>query len=139
MNIQISWLLLIFAIVVAGIAQIRVSSAFHKFSGVRTRRGLTGAEVAEEILANAGIHDVEVRRTDSFLGDHYDPSKKVLCLSPGVYDSDSVAAVGVAAHECRHAVPHQHNYQAPQARMLVVPATMFASQLLPLAILGGLW
>jgi len=134
-----TWLLLMFAMVVAVIAQIRVSSAFNKFSRVRTRRGLTGAEVAQEILNNAGIHDVAIRRTESMLGDHYDPSKKVLCLSPGVYDSDSVAAVGVAAHECGHAVQHQQKYAPLKARMAVVPATMFASQLLPLVMIGGFW
>ncbi|HUK82155.1 MAG TPA: zinc metallopeptidase [Verrucomicrobiae bacterium] len=139
LNPQIAWLLIISAMVVAVIAQVRVSSAFKKFSRVRTRRGLTGAEVAEGILADAGIHDVEVVRTESFLGDHYDPTKKVLCLSPGVYDSDSVAAVGIAAHECGHAVQHAQAYAPLKARMAVVPATMFASNLLPLVIIGGLW
>jgi Zn-dependent membrane protease YugP len=134
-----TWLLLMFAMVVAVIAQIRVSSAFNRFSKVRTRRGLTGAEVAQEILNGAGIHDVEIRRTESFLGDHYDPSKKVLCLSPNVYDSESVAAVGVAAHEAGHAIQHQHEYAPLKARMAVVPATMFASQLLPLVMIGGFW
>ena len=128
-----------FAMVVAVIAQIRVSSAFNKFSKVRTRRGLTGAEIAQEILDGAGIHDVQVLRTQSFLGDHYDPTKKVLCLSPGVYDSESVAAVGIAAHECGHAVQHAQAYAPLKARMAVVPATMFASQLLPLVIIGGFW
>ena len=139
MNIQFTWLLLMFAMVVAVIAQIRVSSAFNKFSKVRTRRGLTGAEVAQEILANAGIHDVEVVRTESFLGDHYDPSKKQLCLSPGVFDSESVAAVGIAAHESGHAIQHQHAYAPLKVRMAVVPATMFASRLLPIAVIGGLY
>jgi Zn-dependent membrane protease YugP len=139
MTTQFTWLLLMFAMVVAVIAQIRVSSAFNKFSRVRTRRGLTGAEVAQEILSNAGIRDVEIERTNSLLGDHYDPSKRVLCLSPGVYDSDSVAAVGIAAHECGHAVQHQHEYAPLKARMAVVPATMFASQLLPLVMIGGFW
>ncbi len=138
-TLEQTWVLLIFAMAVAVIAQIRVSSAYNKFSRVRTRRGLTGAEVAHEILQSAGIDDVEVRRTESFLGDHYDPSKKVLCLSPGVYDSDSVAAVGIAAHECGHAVQHAQAYAPLKARMAVVPATMFASQLLPLVIIGGFW
>ena len=139
MNTQITWLLLMFAMVVAVIAQIRVSSAFNKFSKIRTRRGLTGAEVAQEILDNAGIHDVQIQRIQSMLGDHYDPSKKVLCLSPGVYDSDSVAAVGIAAHESGHAIQHQHAYAPLKVRMAVVPATMFASQLLPLVMIGGFW
>jgi uncharacterized protein len=139
MTIQTTWVLLMFAMVVAVIAQICVSSAFNKFSKVRTRRGLTGAEIAQEILDGAGIHDVRVLRTQSFLGDHYDPSKKVLCLSPGVYDSESVAAVGIAAHECGHAIQHQHAYLPLKARMAVVPATMFASRLLPIAVIGGMY
>jgi Zn-dependent membrane protease YugP len=139
MTTQVTWMLLMFAMVVAVIAQIRVSSAFNKFSRVRTRRGLTGAEIAQEILYSAGIRDVAIERTNSMLGDHYDPSKKRLCLSPGVYDSDSVAAVGIAAHECGHAVQHQHGYAPLKARMAVVPATMFASQLLPLVMIGGFW
>jgi Zn-dependent membrane protease YugP len=130
-------ILLMFAIVVGVIAQIRVKSAFNKYSGVRTTRGLTGASVAKQILIDAGIGDVEVQRTESFLGDHYDPSKKVLCLSPGVYDSDSVAAVGVAAHECGHAVQHQQAYAPLKARMAVVPVSMLASRLLPFIMIGG--
>ena len=139
MTIQMTWLLLIIAMVIALVAQFRVSSAFNRFSKVRTRRGLTGAEVAQEILSNAGIDDVQVLRTESFLGDHYDPSKKQLCLSPGVFDSESVAAVGIAAHESGHAIQDQHAYMPLKARMAVVPATMFASRLLPIAIIGGLY
>ncbi len=134
---QVTMLLTLLAVVVAVIAQIRVKSAFTKFSRVRTRRGLTGAEVAHQVLADAGIHDVEVARTESFLGDHYDPNKKRLCLSPAVYDSASVAAAGISAHECGHAIQHQHAYAPLKARMAVVPMTMFASQLLPLVIIGG--
>lgn len=136
---QVTMLLILFATVVAVIAQVRVSSAFGKFSRVRTRRGLTGAEVAQEILTDAGIQDVTVERIDSFLGDHYDPSKKRLCLSPGVYDSESVSAVGIAAHECGHAIQHQHGYAPLKARMAVVPVTMVASKMLPFIVIGGFW
>jgi len=136
---SITWLLIIGATVIAIIAQIRVSSAFKRFSRVRTLRGLTGAEVATLILRDAGIGDVQVRRTESWLGDHYDPSKKVLCLSPGVYDSESVAAVGIAAHECGHAIQHKNAYWPLQVRMTVVPVTMIASQLLPIVVIGGFW
>lgn len=139
LNPQITFLLIIVAVVVAVIAQIRVSSAFNRYSRVRTRRGITGAEVARAILDEAGIHDVEVTRTESWLGDHYDPTKKRLCLSPGVYDSESVAAVGIAAHEAGHAIQHQQAYAPLQLRMSVVPATMVASQLLPLVVIGGFW
>ena len=132
-------MLVIFAAIVAVIAQVRVTSVVNRFSRVRTRRGVTGAEVAQEILNDAGIHDVEITRAQSFLGDHYDPTKKQLCLSPGVYDSDSVAAVGIAAHETGHAIQHAQAYAPLKARMAIVPATMFASQLLPLVVIGGIW
>jgi len=132
------WLLLLVLILVPGIvAQALVHSALRKYSQVRARSGRTGAEAASEILQDAGIHDVEIERTQSFLGDHYDPRTKTLALSPAVYDSDSVAAVGIAAHETGHAIQHQHAYAPLQARMAIVPVTMFTSQLLPLVMIGG--
>ena len=103
LNPGIMWLLIIFAMVVGLIAQWRVTSVFKKYSQVPTQRGRTGAEVADEILRSAGIDDVQIDRVDSFLGDHYDPTKTVLCLSPGVYDSCSIEATGIAAPECGHA------------------------------------
>ncbi len=132
-----TFILIIFATVVAVVAQVRVSSAFKKYSRVRTRRGMTGAEVAAHLLEDAGIHDVQVARTETYLGDHYDPAKKRLCLSPGVYDSESVAAAGIAAHECGHAIQHAVGYAPLKARMAVVPLTMVASQLLPFIVFGG--
>jgi len=132
-----TFVLIIFATVVAVVAQVRVSSAFNRYSRVRTRRGMTGAEVAAHLLEDAGIHDVEVARTETYLGDHYDPARKRLCLSPGVYDSESVAAAGIAAHECGHAIQHAVGYAPLKARMAVVPLTMVASQLLPFIVLGG--
>jgi Zn-dependent membrane protease YugP len=136
-NPTFTYILIIAASVVAIIAQFRVSGAFNRFSRVRTRRGMTGAEVAQEILDGAGISDVQIARTESWLGDHYDPSKKKLCLSPGVFDSESVAAVGIAAHECGHAIQHQQAYAPLKLRMAVVPVTQIASQLLPFIVLGG--
>jgi Zn-dependent membrane protease YugP len=132
-----TFILIIFATVVAVVAQVRVSSAFNKYSRVRTRRGMTGAEVAAHLLEDAGIHDVQIARTETYLGDHYDPARKRLCLSPGVYDSESVAAAGIAAHECGHAIQHAVGYAPLKARMAVVPVTMVASQLLPFIVLGG--
>ena len=132
------WLLLFVLILVPGIvAQIRVSAALKKYSQVRARSGRTGAEAAAQIMADAGIHDVKIERTDSFLGDHYDPRTKTLALSPQVYDGESVAALGIAAHETGHAIQHQHAYAPLQARMAIVPVTMFTSQLLPLVMIGG--
>jgi Zn-dependent membrane protease YugP len=132
------WLLLLVLILVPGIvAQVRVSGALKRYSQVRARSGRTGAEAAAEIMADAGIHDVQIERTDSFLGDHYDPRTKTLALSPQVYDGESVAALGIAAHETGHAIQHQHAYAPLQARMAIVPMTMFSSQLLPLVMIGG--
>ena len=136
-NPGIMWLLIIFAMVVGLIAQWRVTSVFKKYSQVPTQRGRTGAEVAAEILRSVGIDDVQIDRVDSFLGDHYDPTKKVLCLSPGVYDSSSIAATGIAAHECGHAIQHQQAYLPLKARMTVVPVTMLASKMLPFIMIGG--
>jgi uncharacterized protein len=130
-------LLLVLILVPGFIAQLLVKGAFKKYSRVRARSGRTGAEAAEEILRDAGIHDVDVIETQSFLGDHYDPKKRVLVLSPGVYRSESVAALGIAAHEAGHAIQHQHAYWPLQARMAVVPATMAVSQMLPLVMIGG--
>lgn len=119
------------------VAQMRVQAAMKKYSRVPARSGRTGAQAASEILDDAGIHDVQIERTQSFLGDHYDPRTKTLVLSPAVYDSNSVAALGIAAHETGHAIQHQHAYAPLQARMAIVPVTMFTSQLLPLVMIGG--
>jgi uncharacterized protein len=134
------WILLLVLIFVPGImAQLAVSSALSKYSRVRARAGVTGAQAAAQIMADAGIHDVQIERIDSFLGDHYDPRTKTLALSPAVYDGTSVAALGIAAHETGHAIQHQHAYAPLQVRMAVVPSTMFVSQLMPLIIIGGFW
>jgi Zn-dependent membrane protease YugP len=134
------WYLLLFLILVPGIiAQISVRAALNKYSRVPARSGRSGAEAAAELMDDAGIHDVQITRTDSFLGDHYDPRTKTLALSPAVYDGRSVAALGIAAHETGHAIQHQHFYAPLQVRMAVVPTTMFVSQLMPLIIIGGFW
>ena len=138
-NTPLGWLLLALIFVPGIIAQILVRSAIRKYSQVRTRAGRTGAQAAAEILRDAGITDVAIQETDSFLGDHYDPTKKTLALSPDVYRSNSVSAVGIAAHEAGHALQHQQAYAPLQARMTVVPVTMFASQLMPLVVIGGFW
>ncbi|MGD1020173.1 MAG: zinc metallopeptidase [Verrucomicrobiia bacterium] len=138
MTINEIYLLLFALILVPGIlAQILVRGALKKYSQVRAHSGRTGAEAAAEIMADAGIHDVQIERTNSFLGDHYDPRRKTLALSPDVYDGESVAALGIAAHETGHAIQHQHAYAPLQARMAIVPVTMFTSQLLPLVMIGG--
>jgi Zn-dependent membrane protease YugP len=133
------WLLYIGVPLIIGIwAQIRVSRAFSRWSKVRASSNITGAECAREILQAAQIHDVEVVETNGFLGDHYDPTKKVLCLSSSVYNTPSVASLGIAAHETGHAIQHAKAYAPLKARMAVVPLTMVASQMLPFVIFGGI-
>jgi Zn-dependent membrane protease YugP len=134
------WLLYIGVPLIIGLwAQIRVSSAFAKWGKVRASSNITGAECAREILQAAQIHDVDVLQVDGFLGDHYDPTSKKLYLSSNVYNTPSVAAVGIAAHETGHAIQHAKAYAPLKARMAIVPVTMIASQMLPFIIIGGLW
>src|SRR5260370_33271345 len=131
------WLLYIGVPLIIGIwAQIRVSSAFRKWGEVRASSNITGAECAREILEAAQIHDVDVVETNDFLGDHYDPTSKKLCLSSNVYNTPSVAALGIAAHETGHAIQHAKAYAPLKARMAIVPVTMVASQMLPFIIIG---
>jgi Zn-dependent membrane protease YugP len=135
-----NWLLYIGVPLIIGLwAQIRVSSAFSKWSKVRASSNITGAETAREILQAAQIHDVDVVETNGFLGDHYDPTSKRLCLSSNVYNTPSVAALGIAAHETGHAIQHAKSYAPLKARMAIVPVTMVASQMLPFVIFGGLF
>lgn len=133
-----SYLFLIIIPMLLGLwAQFRVKSAFSKWSQYGASSGVTGAEAAEAVLRNAGITDVTVEPIETMLGDHYDPTHKRLCLSPGVYQSNSVAALGIAAHEAGHAIQHARSYGPLGIRMALVPITMFASQALPFIIMGG--
>ena len=135
-----NWLLYIGVPLIIGIwAQIRVSSAFGRWSKVRASGNITGAECAREILQAAQIGDVDVVETNDFLGDHYDPTKNQLHLSSNVYNTPSVAALGIAAHESGHAIQHARAYALLKARMAIVPVTMIASQMLPFIIIGGLF
>jgi Zn-dependent membrane protease YugP len=134
------WLLYIGVPLILGIwAQIRVSSAFKRWGKVRASSNITGAECAREILQAAQIHDVDVVQVDGFLGDHYDPTSKKLCLSSNVYNTPSVAALGIAAHETGHAIQHAKAYAPLKARMAIVPVTQIASQILPFVIFGGIF
>lgn len=132
------WISLIIVPMILGLwAQARVKGAFGKWSRVAASSGITGAQAAREILTAAQISDVEVLEINDMLGDHYDPTRKRLCLSTGVYDSASVAALGIAAHECGHAIQHAKSYAPLKWRAAVVPLTQFASQILPFVIMGG--
>lgn len=129
--------LLIIPLLLGLYAQMKVSSAFRKYKDISASSGITGSQAAREILHAAKIHDVEVREINDMLGDHYDPVHRRLCLSSDVYNTSSIAALGIAAHEAGHAIQHSRAYSPLKWRMAIVPATQFASQILPLVIIGG--
>lgn len=110
-------------------ASFRVKAAFNKYSAVPSMRGLTGAQAAAELLRGAGISDVQIVRHQGTLTDHYNPMTKTLALSEPVYDSTSVAAVGVATHEAGHAIQHAHSYGPLWLRSLLVPTANIGSSL----------
>ncbi len=125
------------AIIIAMIAQSRVTSTFSKYSKVINHRGITGAQVAQKILDLYGIYDVAIERVSGNLTDHFDPRTKVIRLSDGVYSSTSVAALGVAAHETGHAIQHNKGYLPIKMRNAVLPVANLGSTLaFPLVILG---
>ncbi len=119
-------------------AQMRVNSTYSKYAKVRSRTGMTGAQAAQKILGMSGIFDVRIEHVGGRLTDHYDPAHKVLRLSDAVYGSTSIAAIGVAAHECGHAVQHQREYGPLKIRSALVPAANIGSRAgIPLIILGA--
>ncbi len=103
-------LVLLPGILISGAASLMVRSAFNRYSGVRSIKGRTGAQAAQQLLDNAGIHDVRIIPARGFLSDHYNPKTKELALSEPVYRSLSVAAIGVATHEAGHAIQHANGY-----------------------------
>ncbi|AMY04760.1 zinc metallopeptidase [Staphylococcus condimenti] len=119
-------------------AQHKVKSTYEKYSQVRSTSGKTGREVAEEILNANGINDVEVLEGEGFLSDHYDPSKKVIRLSPANYSRPSVAATAVAAHEVGHAIQHQQGYFFLRFRNALFPLANIGSNLSYLLIMAGI-
>ena len=131
------WILIGPPMLLALFAQFKVQATFARYSRVATQKGITGAQAAQRILADAGIDDVKVEEVGGWLSDHYDPRSRTLRLSPGVYHSRSVAAVGVAAHEVGHAIQHAQGYAAMKLRTFMVPAASIGSWLaIPLIFIG---
>ncbi|KZL94430.1 zinc metallopeptidase [Clostridium magnum] len=122
-----SFIILIPAMIVAAWAQFKVSSTFNKYSKYGSRNGYTGAQVARMLLDSNGLYDVPVEVVPGRLTDHYDPSKRVMRLSQEVYYGNSVASIGVAAHETGHAIQHKERYTALIVRNSIVPAVNFGS------------
>ncbi len=132
-----TYILVLIGAILCIAASSMVNSTYRKYAKVRARGGMTGAEAAQRILQMSGIHDVQIQHVQGELTDHYDPSKKVLRLSDAVYDSRSVAAIGVAAHECGHALQHKEGYLPLKLRSALVPAANIGSKLgLPIVLLG---
>ncbi len=130
-------IILIPALIFSLIAQLMVKGAFSKYSGVRNSRGYTGADAARAILDRNGLSYIRIEHINGELTDHYDPSANVIRLSDSVYNNDSVAAVGVAAHEAGHAVQYAEGYGPIKVRSAIIPITQFGSNLsTPLVILG---
>ena len=132
-----TYILIIIAAIISLIAQWRVNSAFSKYSRVASMSGMTGAQAARMILQSNGINDVSVQRISGKLTDHYNPSTKVLNISESVYGSTSVAAIGVAAHECGHAIQHARGYFPLSLRTALVPVANIGSQLSWVFIIVG--
>ncbi len=117
----------------------RVKSNFKKYSKVRSSRGITGAEAAAELLRTASIDDVKIVRTAGKLSDHYNPINKTLALSESVYDSSSIAAIGVATHEAGHAIQHAKHYGPLWVRSMLVPTANIGSSIGYFVMLIGLF
>ena len=133
-------LYLLFAVpglIIAGLASFYVQSTFSEYSHFRASSGMTGAQAAAQMLHSAGIYDVRIERVEGFLSDHYDPSSRTLRLSPGVYDSDSLSAIGVACHEAGHALQDAASYAPLGLRRALVPVTNISSWLSYIVIILG--
>lgn len=131
------WIILMPAFLIALLAQLNVSSTFNRYSRVASRRGLTGAQAAEEVLRAHGVYGVRITRVSGKLTDHYDPRTNTIRLSDAVYGSTSIASVGVAAHEAGHAVQYAQEYGPIKVRGAIIPVCNFSSQISILLIILG--
>lgn len=132
-----TYIFIIIGAVLCLLASAKVNTTFNHYQRVRSNSGMTGAEAAQRILNSQGIYHVSVEHIRGNLTDHYDPRTKVLRLSDSVYHSTSVAAIGVAAHECGHAIQDEKEYAPLKIRGALVPAANFGSQICWLFIIGG--
>lgn len=127
-------------IILALVATAKTKSTFKKYSRVAAGSGMTGAQAAQQLLHAQGVDNVDIEMTRGFLGDHYDPRSRTLRLSPDVYRSNSLSAVGVACHEAGHALQHANAYAPLHMRTALVPVTQFGSNAaLPVIIIGFLF
>lgn len=133
----VSGIIMIPVLIFASICQLKVRSNYKKYGRIRNARNMTGAEAAYQLLQMNGISDVRIKRITGNLTDHYNPKTKEICLSEGVFNSNSIAAVGIACHEAGHACQHAQGYFPLKIRNFVIPVTRFGSSLgIPLVLLG---
>lgn len=132
------WIIFIALTIISMIVSGNVKRKFKKYSEIRTEGGLTGREVAERMLADHDIRNVQVNMVQGTLTDHYNPANRTLNLSPAVYNGTSVAAAAVAAHECGHAVQHAEAYSWLGLRTALVPVVNFSNKFVSWVLLGGL-
>lgn len=135
--IGMQWIIFIGVAVVSWLVQMNLQSKFKKYSKIPTGNGMTGADVALKMLHDNGIYDVTVTHTPGHLTDHYNPANKTVNLSESVYNSNSIMAAAVAAHECGHAVQHARAYAPLTMRSKLVPVVSFASNIMTWVLLGG--
>lgn len=140
MGIDSTYILVVIGMVICLLASNKMNSTYRKYARVQSYSGVSAREVAEQILRREGIYDVRVDRISGDLTDHYDPKNKVLRLSDATYSSTSVAAIGVAAHECGHAIQHARGYAPLSFRSILVPIANFGTGIAwPLILLGLLF
>ena len=133
------WILFICIALISYWVQSNLQSKFDKYSRMALSNGMTGREIAEKMLRDNGIYDVRVTSTPGMLTDHYNPANKTVNLSEGVYNTCSVAAAAVAAHECGHAVQHARAYAPLQMRSALVPVVQFSSSIVQWVLLAGMF
>lgn len=132
------WIILLPAMLISAVAQWKVSSAFRQYSKIRSSRGYTGAQAAEAVLRAHGVNDVRIERVSGRLTDHFDPRSNTIRLSDSVYNANSVAAIGVAAHEAGHAVQYAMDYAPIKLRNAIIPVCNLGSQFSMIFIVLGL-
>ena len=133
------WIIFIGISAVSWLVQMNLQNKFKKYSKIPTGNGMTGADVALKMLHDNGIYDVTVTHTPGHLTDHYNPANKTVNLSEGVYESNSIMAAAVAAHECGHAVQHARAYAPLQMRSALVPVVQFSSSIVQWVLLAGMF
>ena len=132
------WIIFIGFALLSWLVSSRLQGKFEKYSKIPMPNGMTGKDVAEKMLHDNGIYDVQVTHTPGRLTDHYNPTNKTVNLSEGVYESNSIMAAAVAAHECGHAVQHARMYAPLKMRSALVPVVNFASSIMTWVLLGGI-